>query len=632
VPILVVLGNPPYNAFAGTSPEEEQGLVDPYKEGLSKAWGIKKFNLDELYVRFMRLAQRRITEGTKQGVVCYISSFSYLADPSFVVMRQRLLNDFDNIWIDCLNGDSRETGKKTPDGEPDPSVFSTKFNTVGIRLGTTIGLFTRKLAHQPASTVRYRDFWGRTKRQDLLNDLSEKEQQRPYKPATPSKDNRFSFRPEEVSSAFRLWPKIVELCELAPTPGLQEMRFGALISLDKDALFQHMTAYLDPARSWSEVSAMASGPVRDAGRFSAQGARDNLLKKKEKVAMENIRRYSLYPFDNRWAYWSSMRPMWNEPRPALVAHAFSGNNFFITRMSAERPTEGIPATVTTALPDYHLLRPNVVAIPFTVEYHGDGLFAAERRANLSAAARGYLKFLGLGDPDSQPNVAQLLWLHALAVCFSPRYISEHRDGILSDWPRIPLPGNRSALESSAELGKRLSALLDPDTPIPEVTQGKVTPPLQIFGALSRVDNKPLGPSDLTISGGWGHRTSAGIVMPGAGRVKQRPYTPDEAGQIDIRAIELLGPPLDVMLNDIAMWRAVPTKVWDFRIGGYQIIKKWLSYRDQSVLGRPLMKEEAREVSGMVRRLAAILLMTDQLDKNYACASDDVFEWPRAPKT
>ena len=54
-PILVILGNPPYNGFAGVSPEEEQGLVEPYKAGLVKKWGIKKFNMDELYVRFFRL-------------------------------------------------------------------------------------------------------------------------------------------------------------------------------------------------------------------------------------------------------------------------------------------------------------------------------------------------------------------------------------------------------------------------------------------------------------------------------------------------------------------------------------------------------------------------------------------------
>jgi SAM-dependent methyltransferase len=73
-PILVVLGNPPYNAFAGVSPREEGELVKPYKDGLVKTWKIKKFNLDDLYVRFFRIAERRITEQTGRGVICYISN------------------------------------------------------------------------------------------------------------------------------------------------------------------------------------------------------------------------------------------------------------------------------------------------------------------------------------------------------------------------------------------------------------------------------------------------------------------------------------------------------------------------------------------------------------------------------
>ena len=118
--ILVILGNPPYNAFAGVSPEAEGGLVEAYKAGLNKpveqgGWGIKKFNLDDLYVRFFRIAEKRILL-SGEGVICYISNFSYLGDPSFVVMRQRLLGEFDRLWFDCLNGDSRETGKLTPEG------------------------------------------------------------------------------------------------------------------------------------------------------------------------------------------------------------------------------------------------------------------------------------------------------------------------------------------------------------------------------------------------------------------------------------------------------------------------------------------------------------------------------------
>jgi predicted helicase len=78
---------------------------------LAKEWGIRKFNLDDLYVRFFRLAERRIAEKTGKGIVCFISNYSYLGDPSFVVMRQRFLKEFDSLWFDCLNGDSRETGK-----------------------------------------------------------------------------------------------------------------------------------------------------------------------------------------------------------------------------------------------------------------------------------------------------------------------------------------------------------------------------------------------------------------------------------------------------------------------------------------------------------------------------------------
>ena len=75
--ILVILGNPPYDAFAGVAHGDEQELVAPYKEGLIKKWGIKKFNLDDPYVRFFRLAERRIAEEGGRGVVSFISNYSW---------------------------------------------------------------------------------------------------------------------------------------------------------------------------------------------------------------------------------------------------------------------------------------------------------------------------------------------------------------------------------------------------------------------------------------------------------------------------------------------------------------------------------------------------------------------------
>ncbi|NLO28843.1 MAG: hypothetical protein GX113_11830, partial [Actinobacteria bacterium] len=68
---------------------------------------------------------------------------------------------------DCLNGDKYKTGKLTPDGKPDPSVFSTEHNREGIQVGTAIALLVRAGSAR-GSTVRFRYFWGVTKHEELL--------------------------------------------------------------------------------------------------------------------------------------------------------------------------------------------------------------------------------------------------------------------------------------------------------------------------------------------------------------------------------------------------------------------------------------------------------------------------------
>ena len=68
------------------------------------------------------------------------------------------------------------------------------------------------------------------------------------------------------------------------------------------------------------------------------------------------------------------------------------------------------------------------------------------------------------------------------------------------------------------------------------------------------------------------------------------------------------------------------RVWDYTFGGYQVIKKWLSYREQPVLGRALKPDEAAYVSEMIRRIAAILLMGPALDANYTAAKANAVEW------
>ncbi|HUI18400.1 MAG TPA: DNA methyltransferase, partial [Alphaproteobacteria bacterium] len=116
--------------------------------------------LNDLYVRFFRMAERRIVEQSGRGIVSFISNYSWLDGLSFTGMRERYLEVFDKIWVDCLNGDKYRTGKLTPEGEPDPSVFSTEHNREGIQVGTAITLLVRRAEHGSAGEVRFRNLWG----------------------------------------------------------------------------------------------------------------------------------------------------------------------------------------------------------------------------------------------------------------------------------------------------------------------------------------------------------------------------------------------------------------------------------------------------------------------------------------
>ena len=624
--VLVVIGNPPYNGFAGVSPAEEGGLVEPYKKGLISEWGIKKFNLDDLYVRFLRLAERRIAEQTGRGVVCYISNYSYLSDPSFVVMRQRFLHEFDALWFDCMNGDSRATGKLTPEGLPDPSVFSTAFNREGIRVGTAIGLLVRRAMRSDSPSVAFRQFWGVTKRADLLASLDAPDFDAHYELAAAEKSNRYSFRPSEATADYLSWPTLMALCGAAPSNGLMEKRAGALMDLNRAALEQRMRMYYDPAVSWKALKQLGTGLTEDAARYDAKAARAKVLAA-EGYRASGTRRYALRPFDTRWCFFSPIRPLWNEPRPTLAAQAWEGNQFILTRFKCATVPEGAPYYFTRALSDDHCLTPDAVAIPFHLRLSQSNnsaqlsILATEiaPTANLSLAARAYHAALGLPDPDADAETAALIWMHALAIGYAPTYLGENADGIRQDWPRIPLPASRERLLASAALGRQIAALLDTEAPVPGVSAGAIRPELRQIAVVEG----PM-PLNLAVTAGWGSAGKERVTMPGKGRRVER------APKAEERVASLGETTHDVYLNDATYWRNVPARVWDYTIGGYQVIKKWLSYREAKLLGRAITPEEAREVREMARRIAAIVLLEPKLDANYTAVKAAPYAWPANP--
>jgi hypothetical protein len=144
--------------------------------------------------------------------------------------------------------------------------------------------------------------------------------------------------------------------------------------------------------------------------------------------------------------------------------------------------------------------------------------------------------------------------------------------------------------------------------------------------------------ELDMTAGWGHFGKGDAIMPGAGKTVERSYTPKERDLIEQgavkrgltfkQALEQLGETTcDIYLNDIAYWNNVPLNVWNYYIGGYQVVKKWLSYREKEILGRGLTMDEAHEVVNMARRIAAIALLQPALDNNYEAVKKSTFNWP-----
>jgi hypothetical protein len=596
-PILVILGNPPYNGFAGIAVEEERDLSNAYRT-TKKVAAPQGQGLNDLYVRFFRMAERRIVEKNGQGIVCFISNYSWLDGLSFTGMRECYLDAFDKISIDCLNGDKYKTGKLTPDGEPDPSVFSTESNREGIQVGTAIALLVRKVKHSRVSAVRFRHFWGKNKRAELLVDKGK------YQNVTPIPEIGLSFMPGQVASAYVTWHLLPELFPIS-FPGVKTSRDDVVVDIDRDRLMKRMKDYFDPEITHEQMRQISPSVMTSTNRFNAEAVRDQL--RKRGFLLKNIVRYCYRPLDVRWLYWEPETKLLDEKRSEYFPH-IGDENIWISAGQRNRKDDFYQPQFTRLLADHHIVESNVGMFPLYLlgAAKSTTLFEkAGRRVNLSDRAIGYLSDIGAK--------TECLFYHILAILHALAYRTENAGALRQDWPRIPLPWAKAALIASAALGRQVAALLDTEAPVPGLTAGKIRDDFKTIAVFQRLDGKPAKPEsgDLDLTAGWGHGGKGGITMPGKGKLIRQ----DNGAY-------------DVFLNAVSCWRNVPEAVWNFTIGGYQVIKKWLSYREKPLLGRGLTPDEVRYVTEIARRLAALVALQPSLDDNYKNVIKATYSWPK----
>ncbi len=207
----------------------------------------------------------------------------------------------------------------------------------------------------------------------------------------------------------------------------------------------------------------------------------------------------------------------------------------------------------------------------------DAFFAAFDEGH--AVQYFYEPFLQAFDPELRKE---------LGVWYTPSeivdYQVEHVDTVLREELNIP-----------DGLAAPRVIVLDPCCGTQGVTCGKIRDDLKAVGLCQRVDNKQINPDagDLELTAGWGHAGKEGVTMPGRGRVEP------SVGSTDC---------IDVYLNGDVCWKNIPQATWEMTIGGYQVLKKWLSYREKTILGRSLTLTEARTFAETARRLTALMAL------------------------
>lgn len=663
--IIVVIGNPPYDRFAGAAQSEEAELVAHYKgielvddidsktkqvkrdefgnpkrkqrgqSALYLDYGVRKQLLDDLYIRFFRMAEERIGEAAEFGIVSFISNSSYLTGRSHPIMRYSLLSNFHAAWIDNLNGDKYRTGKLIPEGLPgagtsDQSAFSTDMDARGIQPGTGIITLVKRAEAKSAPTstaVQYRDFWGlaKDKRAELIASLPTGvgNASRPYEAVVPTRENRWRLSPTMTEGGFEAWPA---LDELFPTSyqGVNHNRGidGSVIDTSKPELERRFASYIS-APNFAEARKRfpSLAPEKDSDGKNAVAGYDPEQVWEELKSLgfdqNKVADFLTFPFDQRFIYFETETKLLNRPRPEFGANR-TDNEFFLTVPEPRRVSETRPI-FSKGLANLHVHERGSVVFPR--ETRGDDLLS-DRDANIGEKTWRILRtHFGVAgerrDADARAFVGKLFRV-GFAVLHAPAYQAEHKSALSADWAHLPIPKDRDLFGELVAKGEQVTRLLDANRDARDVVESVLgRERAALLGPLKRVDGGNLRPGDLkvdvTYRGG------------GKGRWKARPFAVDEA-PADAWGADVWGERTgDLYINDDAFFAHVPEAIWSYQLGGYPVLKKWLGYRQADRRdGNPLTDDERKWFRQVIQRIAALLALGIELDALYQRAAADAF--------
>ena len=581
VPVMVVLGNPPYSyESVNTGEWISTKIRDYYQIDGQKLNERNPKGLQDDYVKFIRFAQWRI-EQTGYGVLAFVTNHGYLDNPTFRGMRRSLMKTFDEIYILDLHGNSKKK-EKCPDGSKDENVFD-------IQQGVAIGIFVkRQSAGKDTAIVHHAHLWG--PREICEKDAQEEKipvsgkyvwlrenaiETTAWTPLTPQPPF-YLFVPQtlDLQAEWENFWKLRKIFTISSN-GFKTHRDHFAVAFSRDEMFSRITALINDHENDDEL----------AERYHLVNTRDWQLQTARSL-LRNDKKWQkrlvpcLYrPLDIRFCLYG--HHVMDRPREADMIHAIVPNYCLAVGRQGQAVGKGQWNLITAGkyVADTNLFyRGGIQYFPLYLS-PGDekgGLFPETQlnaahgnpHPNLASpfiddfSSRLKLSFVPDGRGDRIKTFGPEDVFHYMyAVFHSPAYRTRYAEFLKIDFPRLSLTSDPGLFRNLCELGRGLVAL-------------------------HLLEKHPSPATRFPIAGD-GEVEAVRYAEPGQG---------NDSGR--------------VWINKTQYFEGVPPDIWAFHVGGYQVCQKWLKDRK----GRRLSYDDITHYQRIVAALGETIRLMAEIDR------------------
>lgn len=574
-PVLAVMGNPPYSGHSANDGEWIDSLL---KEGYSLESGAqddgyyrvdgkpleeqqKKWLQDD-YAKFIRFAQWKIDQHGK-GVVAFITNHSFLDNPTFRGMRESLMGTFDQIYTLDLHGNSLKK-ETAPDGSTDENVFD-------IQQGVAITLMIKK--DELEQKVCRGDLYGtRDEKYTWLD--GQRVDKTDWTEITPqSPFYFFTKRNYDLEEEYNRFLPVSDVFPLS-NAGIVTSRNDFVIDFDKESLRKRIEVFRDDSLTDEEVEEEL--PVKGTNTWSLSKNRQKIQQDTEWE--EKFCKVLFRPFDVRHIFYHSNAIQ--RPGKRVAKHMLAGSNIgLVTSNQAKRGFR------------HALISDTIVSFNSTgsAGSFGSGylfplyrypqaeerdLFSQKRRNEGRVANIDENVWDGLtASYGERPSPEEVMY-YVYAVLYAPTYRSTYAEFLKTAPPKIPFTDDYDLFQRLAALGKQIADLH-----------------LMKAGVLDKPNVKF-------------HGTGSNVVAKPK-RVG-RDYRPEEERVYINEDEQYFGP--------------IVPEVWDYEIGSYQVLDKWLYERRE----KELTLEEIQHFCRVATTLEETILLQEEVDEVYPGVEKDLF--------